>query len=63
MVKDHNENLITEAESIIQKFQMYFENILNIDYNNIEENEHVVYYSAQLLLKEPLRKGIKDNIF
>lgn len=37
---------------------MHFENILNIDRENTEENEHLVYYTAQLLLKEPHREEI-----
>lgn len=55
MVKDHNENLTTNKEGIIQKFQVHFKNILNIDQEDREESESVIYYTTQPLLKDPNR--------
>lgn len=45
MVKDHDGNLIKNEEGIIQKFQVNFKNILNIDREFREESESVIYHA------------------
>lgn len=62
MVRDQDGNLITNEESIIQKFQPHFENILNIDHEDMEKRQIMNYYTALPLLEEPKREEIQDII-
>jgi len=55
-VKDNDENLITNEESMIQKFQKHFENILIIDHENTEESGNVVYCTTQPLFEAHYRE-------
>ncbi|VVC41620.1 Hypothetical protein CINCED_3A021044 [Cinara cedri] len=47
MVKDHEGNLITDEEGIIQKFQAHFKNILNVDQEIREENKLIDLIKAR----------------
>ncbi|XP_018337473.1 PREDICTED: uncharacterized protein LOC108745675 [Trachymyrmex septentrionalis] len=62
MVKDENDNLVTDTTAVLNTWKNYFDRLLNVESENDREIENFEYHTAEPRINEPTISEVESAI-
>jgi len=62
MVKDENDNLITDSTGVLNTWKNYFDQLLNVEFESDREIENFEFHTADPMIDEPTISEVKSAI-